>query len=74
MQTLAGCLKIIILSLYNISHKLTTKQKNKTTKQQNKKNNKTKAVWSSGMILALGASGREFDSRNGPKKYKNTPQ
>ena len=26
----------------------------------------TMAVWSSGMILALGASGRGFDSPNGP--------
>ena len=25
-----------------------------------------KGVWSSGMILALGARGREFDSRNAP--------
>ena len=62
MQTLAGCLKIIILSLYNISYKL-TKNQQKTNKKPTKEN---KAVWSSGMILALGASGREFDSRNGP--------
>ncbi len=27
---------------------------------------KLMAVWSSGMILALGARGREFDSLNGP--------
>ena len=26
----------------------------------------TPGVWSSGMILALGARGREFDSRNAP--------
>ena len=30
-----------------------------------------KAIWSSGMILALGARGLEFDSRNAPLKDKN---
>ena len=31
----------------------------------------TKAVWSSGMILALGASGRGFDSPSGPILNEN---
>ena len=30
-----------------------------------------KGVWSSGMILASGARGREFDSRNTPLNYEN---
>ena len=30
-----------------------------------------KGIWSSGMILALGARGLEFDSRNAPPKDKN---
>ena len=30
-----------------------------------------KGIWSSGMILALGARGLEFDPRNAPLKDKN---
>ncbi|KGN60985.1 hypothetical protein Csa_021291 [Cucumis sativus] len=31
-----------------------------------------KGVWSSGMILASGARGREFDSRNAPNRRSAT--
>ncbi|BBN17921.1 hypothetical protein MPTK1_7g18040 [Marchantia polymorpha subsp. ruderalis] len=32
-------------------------------------NHQRLGIWSSGMILALGARGREFDSRNAPRKF-----